>query len=81
MVLSQFTEKKIASNRLQGPRDNAAPLRLQAKILKFSRYDPILEDRLDYLLGKKQAVADNLNQSGLDKVTLEEVKVNMLERI
>ena len=57
----------------------AAPLRLQAVILKVSRYDL----KVKYLPGKRQILADTLSRASLNEEPLEEdeIQVNMPERI
>ena len=57
----------------------AAPLRLQAMILKVSGYDL----KVEYLPGTKQILADILSLASLNEEPLEEdeIQVNMLERI
>ena len=57
----------------------AAPLRLQAMILKVSGYDL----KVEYLPGKKEILADTLSLASLNEEPLveDEIQVNMLERI
>ena len=57
----------------------AAPLRLQAVILKVSGYDL----KVKYLPGKRQILADTLSRASLNEEPLEEdeIQVEMLERI
>ena len=72
------TDHKPLETILRKPM-TAAPLRLQAMILKVSGYDL----KVEYLPGKKQILADTLSRASLNEEPLEEdeIKVNMLERI
>ena len=56
-----------------------APLRLQAMMLKVSGYD----QKVEYLPGKKQVLADTLSRASLNELQADEdeIQVNILERI
>ena len=72
------TDHKPLETILRKPM-TAAPLRLQAMILKVSGYDL----KVEYLLGKKQILADTRSRASLNEEQLEEdeIQVNMPERI
>ncbi|XP_067048644.1 uncharacterized protein [Acropora muricata] len=72
------TDHKPLETILRKPM-TAAPLRLQAMILKVSGYDL----KVEYVPGKKQILADTLSRASLNEEPLEEdeIQVNMLERI
>ena len=72
------TDHKPLETILRKPM-TAAPLRLQAMILKVSGYDL----KVEYLPGKKQILSDTLSRASLNEEPLEEdeIQVNMLKRI
>ena len=72
------TDRKPLETILRKPM-KAAPLRLQAMILKVSGYDL----KVGYLPSKKQILADTLSRASLNEEPLEEheIQVNMVERI